>query len=66
MGVVVKPYAPDPYRPQVRVVFGRDRRRLEIPYDLHLWDAPPGTETASSVAAPLDPAEYDIDPLALM
>jgi putative nucleotidyltransferase with HDIG domain len=66
VAVVVKPYAPDPYRPQVRVVFGRDRRRLEIPYDLHLWDAPPGMEAALSVAAPLDPAEYEIDPLTLV
>ncbi len=39
IAVVLKVYAPDPYRPQVRVLFGRDGRRLDLPYDINLWDA---------------------------
>ena len=66
VAVVVKPYAPDPYRPHVRVIFNRDRQRLEIPYDVNLWDAAPDASGPSSVVSPLDPADYEIDPLMLM
>jgi hypothetical protein len=59
-------YAPDPYRPEVRVLFSRDLRRLDLPYDLNLWDAPSVAEQPSSIVAPLDPADYGIDPLTLM
>ena len=41
-----KVYAPDPYRPQVRVLFGRDGRRLDLPYELNLWDATDDGRTA--------------------
>jgi putative nucleotidyltransferase with HDIG domain len=67
IAVVRKVYAPDPHRPQVRVVFGRDGKRLDITYDLNLWEASDaGSERPSSVVAPLDPASYQIDPLTLM
>jgi putative nucleotidyltransferase with HDIG domain len=66
VAVVVKPYAPDPYRPQVRVIFNRDRRRLDIPYEVNLWEAAPDAGGPSSVVSPLDPADYDVDPLTLM
>jgi putative nucleotidyltransferase with HDIG domain len=61
IAVVIKTYAPDPYRPQVRVVAGADGARLDKPYDVNLWEAPEGQ--AQAVKAPLDPAKYDIDPL---
>jgi putative nucleotidyltransferase with HDIG domain len=61
IAVVIKAYAPDPYRPQVRVVAGADGARLDKPYDVNLWEAPEGQ--AQAVKAPLDPAKYDIDPL---
>jgi putative nucleotidyltransferase with HDIG domain len=64
--VVLKVYAPDPYRPQVRVLFDRQRKRLDAPYDLNLWDVREEPERPSAVVAPLDPAEYDVDPLMLM
>jgi putative nucleotidyltransferase with HDIG domain len=67
IAVVRKVYAPDPHRPQVRVVFGRDGKRLDITYDLNLWEAnDAGSERPSSIVAPLDPAGYQIDPLTLM
>jgi len=66
LGVVLKVYAPDPYRPQVRVLFGRDGRRLDLPYDINLWDSSDDGAHPSSVVAPLDPADYGVDPLMLM
>lgn len=61
VAVVLKPYPPDPYRPRVRVLIARDGTRLEGPYELNLWEAPPDSKT--SIQAPLDPAQYGIDPL---
>ncbi|MBI4265926.1 MAG: HD domain-containing protein [Acidobacteria bacterium] len=62
IAVVLKTYAPDPYRPRVRVLVGRDGVRLERPFDINLWEAQEGEPR--SVQAPLDPALYGIDPLA--
>ena len=61
VGVVLKIYAPDPYRPRVRIVIARDGSRLDQPQDVDLWAAPDGAP--QSVEAPLDPASYGIDPL---
>ena len=66
IAVVRKIHAPDPYRPQVRVLFNRAGARVELPYDLNLWEVEPGQDLPSSVVAPLDPAAYQIDPLTLM
>jgi hypothetical protein len=63
---VLRVHAPDPYRPRVRILFGRDRNRLELPVDLNLWEADRQPDRASSIAAPLDPAEHHIDPLNYM
>jgi hypothetical protein len=64
VAVVLRAHAPDPFRPKVRVLFGPDGSRLDIPYDINLWEAAEGgTARASSVIAPLDPADYKIDPL---
>jgi HD-GYP domain-containing protein (c-di-GMP phosphodiesterase class II) len=61
IAVVIKAYAPDPYRPQVRVLIARDGTRLDDPYDVNLWEA---TESEpQAVKAPLDPAQYGLDPL---
>ena len=66
VAVVLRVYAPDPYRPKVRVLFSRDGKRLEVPHDLDLWEIQPREDRASSVMAPVDPADYQIDPLTLM
>jgi putative nucleotidyltransferase with HDIG domain len=66
IAVVLQVYAPDPFRPRVRVIVGRDGARLDIPYDVNLWE-PAGERSAPpAVAAPVDAAEYHVDPLALM
>ena len=62
IGVVVRAYAPDPYRPRVKVLLAADRTPLHRPYEINLWETHDGL--ADSVQAPLDPAEYGIDPLA--
>jgi putative nucleotidyltransferase with HDIG domain len=65
VAVVLKIYAPDPHRPQVRVLFDRDGKRLSLAYDLNLWEATE-PEHPGSVVAPVDPADYQIDPLTLI
>ncbi|HEY6362080.1 MAG TPA: HD domain-containing phosphohydrolase [Vicinamibacterales bacterium] len=64
IAVVIKTYAPDPYRPQVRVIAGADGARLDRPYDVSLWEA--SEDQPQSVKAPLDPAKYGIDPLTFL
>jgi putative nucleotidyltransferase with HDIG domain len=61
IAVVLKTYAPDPYRPRVRVLIDATGTRLDPPVDIDLWEA--GEHGARSVQAPLDPAVYGIDPL---
>jgi putative nucleotidyltransferase with HDIG domain len=66
VAVVLRAHAPDPFRPKVRVLFGRSGSRLEIPSDINLWETEASTTTASSVVAPVDAADYHIDPLAFI
>jgi putative nucleotidyltransferase with HDIG domain len=61
MAVVLKAYAPDPYRPRVKVITNRDGAMLERPYEVDLWEAQ--EDEPRSIQAPLDPAAYNIDPL---
>jgi putative nucleotidyltransferase with HDIG domain len=65
VAVVLKVHAPDPARPQVRVVFDRDGQRLALAYDVNLWEATEA-EGPVSILKPVDPAEYQIDPLTLI
>ena len=66
IAVVRQIHAPDPYRPQVRVLFDSAGVRIELPYDVNLWEVQPEQSLPSSIVAPLDPADYQIDPLLLM
>jgi HD-GYP domain-containing protein (c-di-GMP phosphodiesterase class II) len=67
IAVVLKVNAADPYRPQVRVLIGRTGRRLDLPYEMNLWEIDTAdTERPSSIVAPLDPKDFDFDPLALL
>jgi hypothetical protein len=61
IAVVIKAYAPDPYRPRVKVLRTVDGVDLERPYEMNLWDA--AREQTTSIERPLDPALYGIDPL---
>ena len=65
IAVVITPHAPDPFRPAVRVVLGRGGNTLERPYDVNLWEPLPSGD-AASVEAPVDPADYQIDPLSYL
>jgi len=64
IAVVVKVYAPDPYRPRVKVVVAADRTPLSRPYEVNLWESHEGLP--GSIQAPVDPTDYNVDPLAHM
>jgi putative nucleotidyltransferase with HDIG domain len=66
VGVVQRVYAPDPYRPHVRVLIGREGGRLELPYDINLWETTDNSQVPKAIVAPLDPADYSFDPLTLI
>ena len=66
VAVVVNVYAPDPYRPQVRVLIGRDGKRLDLPYEVNLWEQAEDPQRPTSIVAPLDPADFPFDPLMVM
>jgi len=66
IAVVLKVYAPDPHRPRVRVIMDAKGHRLQKAYDVNLWESEPGGEWPATVIAPLDPADHQVDPLAIM
>jgi putative nucleotidyltransferase with HDIG domain len=66
IAVVVKVYAPDPHRPQVRVVTDRRGTALPTTYDVNLWENAADEDVPTSVAAPLDAEEAGIDPLSFL
>jgi hypothetical protein len=61
VAVVLKTYAPDPYRPRIRVLIDRTGRKIDHPLELNLWET--REDEPQSIEAPLDPADYDFDPL---
>ena len=63
LGVVLKVYAPDPYRPKVRVIIGADAQKLQRPYDVNLWEATTESAGPHTVMSPVDPSTAGIDPL---
>jgi len=66
IAVVMHVYAPDPYRPHVRVLIDRDNKRIDLPYEITLWETSEDPQRPSAVVAPVDPADYQFDPLLLM
>ena len=66
VAVVMNVYAPDPYRPHVRVLIDRDHTRVDLPYELNLWETSDDPQRPASVVAPVDPVDYPFDPLMLM
>ena len=66
VAVVTRVHAPDPYRPRVKVLFNRDGTRLDLPIDRNLWEDAPADAAAAAISAPVDPAQYGIDPLQYM
>ena len=65
-GVVLKAYAADPHRPQVRVILDHARNPYPRPYDINLWESVVGGRWPATVISPLDPAELKIDPMSLI
>jgi putative nucleotidyltransferase with HDIG domain len=66
IAVVVNTHAPDPHRPQVRVVIDRHGARVPAPVDVNLWEAAADGPSAPAIVAPVDPAALGIDPLTLL
>jgi HD-GYP domain-containing protein (c-di-GMP phosphodiesterase class II) len=66
VAVVMNVYAPDPYRPHVRVLINREGKRLDLTYELNLWEKIEDPQRPSAIVAPLDPADFQFDPLMLM
>ncbi|MGE3177067.1 MAG: HD-GYP domain-containing protein [Vicinamibacterales bacterium] len=66
LAVVRQIHAPDPYRPQVRVISDARGVMLERTYDLNLWEGASEEGQPSAITAPVDPATVGIDPLTLM
>jgi putative nucleotidyltransferase with HDIG domain len=64
IAVVVKAYAADPYRPRVRILWDAAGVRVERMREVNLWEARDGDP--QMIEAPVDPAQYDIDPLAYL
>jgi len=64
IAVVLKAYAPDPYRPRVKVLTRANGQKLEHPYDVSLWDAHEGQP--QSIQAPVDASEVGVDPLSYL
>jgi hypothetical protein len=65
VAVVVRVNAADGYRPQVRVVIDARGERLPRPYEIALWEQPPGCGRPAAVVAPLDPGDFGLDQRAL-
>ena len=66
VAVVVRIHAPDPYRPQVRVLFDRHGTRLGRTHDIRLWENRAGEGRRPSIKGPVNPADYGIDPLTFL
>jgi putative nucleotidyltransferase with HDIG domain len=63
LAVVMAVHAPDPFKPRVKVIVGAAGDQLDRPYEVNLWEVPAESQGPKAVKAPLDPAEYSIDPL---
>ena len=66
IAVVRQVYAPDPYKPRVRVLINAGGQRLDLPYEIDLWQPSDDPDRPSSIVAPLDPADFPFDPLLLI
>jgi putative nucleotidyltransferase with HDIG domain len=63
IAVVMKVHAPDPYRPQVRMLFDQNGARYPVPFERNLWEPRGDAAAADSILSPVEPSDYGIDPL---
>ena len=63
IAIVLQVHAPDPHRPRVQIL--RDPKGHPVPSQpiRHLWETADGDADDIHVTEPLDPEDYDIDPL---
>ena len=68
VAVVLRVHAPDPHRPRIRVLFAADGARLDLPFERNLWEPQRDrSETElETVVSPVEPADYNIDPLTFL
>jgi putative nucleotidyltransferase with HDIG domain len=69
IAVVLRVHAPDPHRPRVRVLFGGDGVRLDLPFERNLFEPQrdrTDTDALESVIAPVDASDYNLDPLTFL
>jgi putative nucleotidyltransferase with HDIG domain len=63
LAVVIAVHAPDPFAPRVKVIRTPTGEHLSSPYEMNLWEVTSDSPGPKSVKAPVDPAEYGVDPL---
>jgi hypothetical protein len=63
---VTRVHAPDPYRPRVKVLFDKDGRPYDAPFEINLWETTAEGAPAGGVAAPAEESDYGIDPLSFL
>ena len=66
IALVVKVHAPDPYRPQVRILMDAPAPSSTVPLEVNLWEGRSQEGGPSAVVAPVDAATLGIDPLTLL
>jgi HD-GYP domain-containing protein (c-di-GMP phosphodiesterase class II) len=66
IALVVKVHAPDPYRPQVRILIDRGGVRLAEPLEVNLWEGRSLEGQPGAVVAPVDQEALGFDPLTLL
>ena len=68
VAVVLHVHAPDPHRPRVRVLFAPDGSRLNLPFERNLWEPQRDHDERrlANVVAPVEPADYNVDPLTFL
>jgi putative nucleotidyltransferase with HDIG domain len=66
VAVVTRVHAPDPHRPRVRVLFTGDGAAVHGVVERSLWreDDETAGGARGGIVSPLDPRDYDVDPLA--
>ena len=63
LAVVLRIYAPDPFRPKVRIVLGANGEKLARPRDVNLWEPVEEGREPHGIVKPVDPTSVGIDPL---
>lgn len=63
LGVVMAVHAPDPFKPRVKIIAAPNGEPIAPPFEINLWEVPDDSHGPKTVKAPLDPAEYSVDPL---